>query len=141
MEETIVCAGTLGFFVLLFGFILLMRYLSYRETLALAEKGLVRPQRERNGGGRASLIWGVIITAIGLALTLGLWPLGFVGFGTSYPLGLGPWMLVGLVPLFFGLGLILVYVLSGGSRKTETPPSSAEIYPAQVYSAQDEPEL
>jgi hypothetical protein len=132
MEETIVCAGSLGFFVLLFGFILLMRYLSYRETLALAEKGLVRPQRERNGGGRAALIWGIIITALGLALTLGLWPLGFIGFGaTSYPLGFGPWMLVGLLPLFFGLGLILIYVLTGGSRKIETPPPSAEIYPPQ----------
>lgn len=129
MEGTIICAGTLGLFGLLFGFILVMRYLSYRETLFLAEKGLVKPQRERNGGSRAALVWGIILAAIGLALTLGLWPLGFVGFGSTYPLGFGPWMLVGLLPLFFGLGLILIYVLTGGSKKVETPPSSAEIYP------------
>jgi len=129
MEGTIICVGTLGFFALLFGFILLMRYLSYRETLALAEKGLVRPARERNGG-KGALVWGVIIAAIGLALTLGLWPLGLMGFGaSSYPLGLGPWMLAGFVPLFFGLGLILIYVLTRNDKKSES--NGAEVFPPQ----------
>ena len=41
MSDLIPCFGILGFFTLLFGFIAYMRYLSYRETLALAEKGLV----------------------------------------------------------------------------------------------------
>lgn len=129
MEGTIICVGTLGFFALLFGFILLMRYLNYRETLALAEKGLVRPPNERNGG-KGALVWGVIITAIGLALTLGLWPLGLMGFGPgSYPLGLGPWMLAGFVPLFFGLGLILIYVLTRNDKKPES--NGAEVFPPQ----------
>ena len=129
MEGFIICAGTIGLVVVVLGFVLLMRYLSYRETLALAEKGLVRPGRERNGG-RATLIWGVIIAAVGLALMLGLWPLGLTGFGTSYPLGFGPWMLAGLVPLFFGLALVLIYVLTRGEQKREDS-SSAEIYPRQ----------
>jgi hypothetical protein len=108
-----VCLGILGFFVILFAFVLLLRYMNYRETLALAEKGLVRPPRERSTG-RATLVWGVLIGAVGLALTLGLWPLGLAGFGRHYPLGFGPWMLVGLVPLFFGLALVLIYVLTVG---------------------------
>lgn len=122
MEILIVCAGTVGFFVVLFSFILLMRYLSYRETLALAEKGLVRPARS-GGSGRGILIWGVVITAIGLALTLGLWPIGLSGSGPwTYPLGFGPWMLVGLIPLFFGLALMLIHVLTRGDEQKAEPP-------------------
>jgi hypothetical protein len=116
MDGTIVCAGTIGFFFLLFAFILAMRYLNYRETLMLAEKGLVKPPRERNGscngGSKAALVWGVILAAIGLALMLGLWPLGFTSVGRGFMFGFGPWMLFGLLPLFFGLALVLVYVLT-----------------------------
>lgn len=89
--------------------VITFRYLSYRETLALAEKGLARPERERDG--KDTLRWGIIIAALGLALTLGLYPLG-MHYRTTYPLGFGPWMLLGLVPLFFGLALILIYVLT-----------------------------
>lgn len=140
MEGTIICAGSILFFVLLFGFILMMRYLSYKETLALAEKGLVRPQRERNGS-RAALIWGVIIAAIGLALTLGLWPLGLMGFGpNSFPLGLGPWMLIGFIPLFFGLGLILVHVLTRENKKSDAAAGASVYSPsaASDFAPQDE---
>lgn len=113
METFVICAGVLVFWIILLGFILLWRYLSYRETLALAEKGLVRPKRNGNGASsRAVLVWGIILAAIGLALSLGLWPLGLSGRGTDFPLGLGPWMLAGFLPLFFGLGLVLVYVLT-----------------------------
>lgn len=123
MDNLIVCTGTVGFFVVLFSFILLMRYLSYRETLALAEKGLVRPARS-GGSERGILIWGVVITAVGLALTLGLWPIGLSGSGPwTYPLGFGPWMLVGLTPLFFGLALVLIYVLTRGDEKKTEPPA------------------
>lgn len=109
METLIPCAGSLAFLGLLFGFILLMRYIAYKETLALAEKGLVRPTR--NGTSKAALIWGIIFSAIGIALLLGLWPLGAI-LGVHAPFGLGPWMLAGLLPLFFGLALILIYVLT-----------------------------
>jgi len=110
MNDIIPCIGGLGFVALIFGFILSMRFLAYRETMELAEKGLVKPQR--NGNGKSTLIWGIIITAVGLALILGLWPLGFGFGGSNYPLGFGPWMLLGLVPTFFGVALILIYVLT-----------------------------
>jgi hypothetical protein len=128
MDEsiTIPCAS-IFFFVILFGFILALRYLSYRETLALAEKGLVRPDRAR-GDNKGALRWGILIPALGAALCLGLWPLGFA-FGGSrggFPLGFGPWMLLGLVPTFFGLALILIYVLTREAKKPEEkePPRS-----------------
>lgn len=111
MEDFMIGVTSLGFFVLLFGFILLMRWLGYRETMALAEKGLVRGEARRNGGSKDSLRWGIVITSVGLALCVGLYPIGFVT-GSRFLLGMGPWMLAGLLPTFFGLGLILIYVVT-----------------------------
>jgi hypothetical protein len=118
MDAFIPCAGSLAFIGLVFGFILLMRFISYKETLALAEKGLVKPVR--SGSGKGALIWGIIFAAIGVALLLGLWPLGLM-FGTNAPLGFGPWMLAGLLPLFFGLALILIHVLTHEKKREEPP--------------------
>jgi hypothetical protein len=113
MDDSLIsCAGTIGFFVLLFGFITLMRYQRYRETIALAEKGLVRVDRTV-GNGKDTLRWGIAITAVGLALLIGVYPIGFmVDDAGSLPLRFGPWMLIGLIPIFFGLALILIYVLT-----------------------------
>ena len=116
MNDFIPCAGGLGFVALVFAFILLMRYLSYRETMELAEKGLVKPQRN-GSSGKGALIWGIIITAVGLATILGMWPLGYSFGATNYPLGFGPWMLVGLLPTFFGVALILIHVLTRENKK------------------------
>ena len=127
MEGFFVVCGSLGFFALVFGFFLAMRYLGYRETLALAEKGLVRP----GGNGKGALRWGIVFAGLGLALFLGLWPLGFVvGGREGFPLGFGPWMLAGLLPLFFGLSLILIYVATADRKKageTAAPPAQTEI--------------
>ena len=108
MDEIFPCLGFIGALAIIFGFLAFLRYMNYRETIALAEKGLSRPeQKSRNG----LLRWGIIITALGLALSLGLYPLGFSA-GYDYPLHLGPWMLGGLVPLFLGLALILSHFLT-----------------------------
>ncbi len=123
MSDIIPCLAILAFLVPVFALIVIMRYINYRETLALAEKGLVRPQKQSDG--KDTLRWGIAITAVGLALCAGLWPIGFV-VGDTYPLGLGPWMLIGFVPTFFGLALILIYVLTYDRQKPVTPPSPAE---------------
>jgi hypothetical protein len=94
----------IGFPLIVFCFIALMRYISYRETLALAEKGLVRPAKDRSNGQNA-LRWGIVIASVGIALIVGLFPIG------------GPLLLVGLIPTFFGLGLVLIYVLTRESDK------------------------
>jgi hypothetical protein len=106
MNDVIGLIFGIGFPLILFGFIALMRFLSYRETLALADKGLVRPAKTQSNGQNA-LRWGIVIASIGLALIVGLFPVG------------GPVMLVGLIPTFFGLGLVLIYVLTRKSEKEE----------------------
>jgi len=123
MSDIIPWLVILAFIALLFTLIVIMRYINYRETLAWAERGLVRPQKQSDG--KDTLRWGIVITAVGLALCVGLWPIGFLA-GYIYPLGLGPWMLIGIVPTFFGLALILIYVLTYDRQKRVTPPHPAE---------------
>jgi uncharacterized protein DUF6249 len=123
------CLTILGFIVLLFGFIIVLRYMSYREMLTLAEKGLVRPDRIRGGNGKDTLRWGIAIAAVGMALCVGLYPLGFIGGGSRFPLGFGPWMLIGLLPMFFGLGLVLIYVLTREDKKGEKNSETKKIEP------------
>jgi hypothetical protein len=109
-ESFFICSGSLVLAFLLFGFIVVMRFIAFRETMSLAEKGLVKPER-RNGNG--ALVWGIMITAVGLALCIGLFPLGWwIGGIGGFPAFVGPWLLPGLVPVFFGLGLILIHVLT-----------------------------
>jgi hypothetical protein len=107
MNDIFLCFGAVAALAIIFGFFAFLRYMNYKETIALAEKGLSRPEGKN---GKGLLRWGIIITALGAALTIGLF---FVGSGAeaSYPLGLGPWMLAGLVPLFFGLALMLIHYL------------------------------
>ena len=108
MDALVPCLGTTAILAIIFGFFAFLRYMNYKETLALAEKGLTRPESKNTKG---LLRWGIIITALGIALTLGLYPIGFFA-GDAYPLHLGPWMLGGFVPLFLGLGLVLLHYLT-----------------------------
>jgi hypothetical protein len=108
MDALIPCLGVVAILVIIFGFFAFLRYMNYKETLVLAEKGLTRPEKKSSKG---FLRWGILITAIGLALSLGLYTIGF-NSPTDYPLHLGPWMLGGFVPLFLGLGLVLLHFLT-----------------------------
>jgi len=107
-SDFVPCISIVSVLLVIFGFIAFLRYMNYRETIALAEKGLSRPETKDHQG---LLRWGIVVTALGLALSIGLYPLGFAA-GEDYPLRLGPWMLGGFVPLFLGLGLILLHVLT-----------------------------
>ena len=94
-----------------------MRYLNYRENVKLAEQGLtIQKTPKRN---RGFLILGWIITVLGFIVSVLLWLLGLfaLGEGQFYPLALGPWVLLGLIPLVFGLFLLLIYVLLTPSIK------------------------
>lgn len=127
---TIICGSTLLFGVVLliiFGFFSYLRWVRYKETLALAEKGLLaRP--ERGNGGKGTLRWGIVITALGVALCVGLYPIGFtITTRNEFPLNFGPWMLFGLIPTFFGLALLLIYYLTMREGRPEKPaPPAAE---------------
>ena len=108
MNDVFPCLGAVAALALIFGFLAFLRYMNYKETIALAEKGLTRPEAK---SGKGLLRWGIVIAAIGFALSLGLYSIGFDS-GEQYPLHLGPWMLGGFVPLFLGLGLILLHALT-----------------------------
>jgi hypothetical protein len=131
----IICGSTLFFgtmLLIVLGFFGYMRWLRYKETVVLAEKGLLRPERN-SGKGKGTLRWGIVITAFGLALCLGLYPIGFIT-GSEFPLRFGPWMLFGLIPTFFGLALVIIFYLTGGSHQEETltpPPSIVPVLPEE----------
>ncbi len=109
-SDLVPCLSIVSILLVIFGFLAFLRYMNYRETLALAEKGLTKPESK---SGKGLLRWGILVTSLGFALTFGLY---FIGFGSTdtnaYPLHLGPWMLGGFVPLFLGIGLILIHVLT-----------------------------
>jgi hypothetical protein len=111
----IVIGGFSLIFMTIFGYFAYVRYLSHKETMALAEKGLLKPEHvvQYNGGNgrdRNLLNRAILLIAIGFALCLGLFPIGFVA-GDEFPLFLGPWMIVGFLPLFFGIALLIIYTL------------------------------
>lgn len=108
MRDIFPCLGIVGSLIVIFGFLAFMRYMKYKETIALAEKGFTTPESKSS---KTLLRWGILITALGLALTIGLYSIGFASADT-YPLHLGPWMLGGLIPLFLGLGLVLLHYLT-----------------------------
>jgi hypothetical protein len=108
MDGLIPCLGVVTILLIIFGFLAFLRYMSYKETLALAEKGLTRPEARP---GKGFLRWGIVLTSLGLALSIGLYLIGF-NSPNDYPLHLGPWMLGGFVPLFLGLGLVILHFLT-----------------------------
>jgi hypothetical protein len=108
-------------FFSIFGYLAFRRYLEYRETVALAEKGLVKPRE--GGDGKDSLRWGIVLASLGLALCIGTYPIAWMVDGRFGPFGFGPWLLPGLLLLFFGLGLILIYLVT---KKPDAPPSAPE---------------
>jgi hypothetical protein len=114
----VVLLGWLTALAIFFGFIVLLRYLHHRERIALITHGInpdsVRKQRRSRGMLRA----GLITAMVGLALTVGLYPIGFMlpPTFTSTPFHLGPWLLPGLIPLAVGLALISSYYLEQNTQ-------------------------
>ncbi len=92
-------------------FLVAIRYIVYRERAAMAQHGVFLPEEsfwDRLGYRYPQgVLWGGVITAMcGLALLLGL-----------ATIGIGPWLLGGLVPLFVGLGMVFVYFTGGSARQ------------------------
>lgn len=116
MTLILACLGIFGFFVLLFGFLLLFRYINYREKVKLAEKGIFPQEAPQTKPKKGLLITGWIVTSLGFLGTIIFWLFGISvtgsGFGYGYPLGLGPWVLLGLFPMLLGLILLLIYVIT-----------------------------
>lgn len=89
-----------------------LRWFKYRERMAALQRTAVSaelfaedtPEQRR----KRQLANGLTTALVGLALTIGL--------GT---LGVGPWLLAGLIPLFVGLSLILTYLITQPEKPTD----------------------
>ncbi|SRR6266487_1996723 len=105
--------GWLIALAIFFGFIILLRYIDHRERMALIARGIDPYSLRRQRHGVGVLRAGLIIAMVGLALTIGLYPLGFMlpTAITEAPLHFGPWLLPGLIPLGIGGALVIGYYL------------------------------
>ncbi len=135
MGEIALCVIPIAILFAIFGTIVAMRWFKHREIMAMVEKGVLPEQYVQHASaprrsGRGMIGWGIVLVMLGLALMVGLWPLGFARMGgvNPYPLNFGPWMLLGLVPLFIGLALLIVYFVMRKEETTtsETPESMDE---------------
>jgi hypothetical protein len=110
-----------------FGFIVLLRYIEHRERMALIIRG-IDPNTLHRRRGNGVLRAGLITTMVGLALTIGLYPLGFMlptDF-TKAPFHFGPWLLPGLIPLGVGVALIISYYLGQDIQPPHSDDTSDE---------------
>lgn len=107
--------------VIFLGFIVMLRYIDHRERMAMISRGLdpVRLRRRRRGAG--VLRAGLITFMVGLALTIGLYPIRLMVPSALSPFGIGPWLLPGLIPLGVGVALISSYYLAQDAPPPEPP--------------------
>jgi hypothetical protein len=108
----ILIPGIMLFVVL--GFVTLNRYIAYKERVALARLGFSLEDLNKDAAakrqGHRGVLWGGVMTAMsGLALLLGL-----------STLGMGAWLLGGLLPLFVGLGMVFIYFNTAGAAPDPT---------------------
>jgi hypothetical protein len=117
-DVIVVLLGWLTALAIFFGFIVLLRYLHHRERMALITHGINPDSVRKHRRSRGMLRAGLIIAMVGLALTVGLYPIGFMlpATFTSTPFHLGPWLLPGLIPLGVGLALISSYYLEQNTQ-------------------------
>ncbi|MGH2516131.1 MAG: DUF6249 domain-containing protein [Ktedonobacterales bacterium] len=121
--------GTLALFLAGIAF---MRYLEHRERMTMIEHGIVPeafggPGRQARAHRGSGLLRGGLITAmVGVAVTVGLYNLGYLlpAPFNAVPGQLGPWLLPGLIPTAVGIALIASYYLA--PPRTDQPAPDAE---------------
>lgn len=139
--------GWLLVLIVFLSFLALLRYLDHRERMAMILRGITPPDKRRNRltrpmrVKRAGVLQGGLITAmVGLALTIGLYPLGYIlPAALVAPYHLGPWLLAGLIPLAVGVALILGHYLSPGRPLEQTTPESQALTGGEENSPPAEP--
>lgn len=104
-----------GALLVVLGFVTLNRYITYKERVALARLGFSLEDLNKDAAakrhGHRGVLWGGVMTGMsGLALLLGL-----------STLGMGAWLLGGLLPLFVGLGMVFIYFNTSVAAPTVAP--------------------
>jgi len=110
--------GSAVVFVIVFGFAAYTRYLQHKETMALAEKGLLPPEKI-GSKGKTIMQWGMIFSGLGVVLIMVLIPFAWGNF----------WLLLlfGLLPLALGLGLMLIHLFMQDWIKAEKPVKKTKV--------------
>ena len=103
MNIVITIVGSAIVFLVVLGFAAYNRYLQHKETMALAEKGLLSPEDPKDKNANV-LRWGMIFSILGVVLVL---VMVFPAWDYYWNL-----FLLGLIPLALGLGLILIYIFT-----------------------------
>lgn len=109
----VVLIGWLVALAIFFAFIVFIRFLQHREHMAMITTGMHPASLQRHHRSRGMLRAGLIIAMVGLTLTIGLYPIGYIlpPVFATIPFHLGPWLLPGLIPLGVGIALISSYYL------------------------------
>jgi uncharacterized protein DUF6249 len=131
--SSVVLAALLGWLIALaifLGFIALLRYIDHRERMAMIARGIDPYRLRRRRRGTGLLRAGLIVGMVGLALTIGLYPLGYIlpAVVTATPLHVGPWLLPGLIPLGVGAALVISYYLGQDTRPADNDQTEQERY-------------
>jgi hypothetical protein len=123
----VILAGWLIALAIFFAFIVLIRYLQHREHMAMISTGMHPASLQRQRRSRGILRAGLIIAMVGLTLTIGLYPIGYIlpPMFATIPFHLGPWLLPGLIPLGVGVALISSYYL----ERDAMPPDNLDSHP------------
>lgn len=111
-NTTIILLAWIVIITIFLGFIILLRYLHHRERMALIKQGIHPDQPIRPRRVSRMLRAGLITMMVGITLTIGLYPIGFLIPETfTAPFRTGPWLLPGLIPFGVGLALTISYYL------------------------------
>jgi hypothetical protein len=149
VEETIIFTFIFTFFVITLSVTLIVwRWFRYKETLAMIEQGLIpseraKKQTAKRNNGKGLLAWGIGITAFGLALLCAVFPLMWTRKDWIL---MGPVHLPGLLVLFMGIALIIIYFVTRpepddkAAKEIRTPDEFDEL-PASLVSDQPAVEL
>lgn len=125
------CAFMLLALLLVVILVLGLRWFKHRERMAVIQRTAAAAElwTEENPEQRRKrqLAGGLTTALVGLALTIGL--------GT---LGIGPWLLAGLIPFFVGLSMILTYLITQPEKRGKTDASETAEHPAGETKAQPE---
>jgi ABC-type Fe3+ transport system permease subunit len=125
MNTTITIIGSVVVFAAVFGFAAYTRYLQHKETMALAEKGLL-PAQDPAEKSANILRWGVIFSILGVILVLVMVPFAWNNYWILF--------LLGLLPLALGVGLTLIYVFAQENPPPKESKSTPEKKPAKKTS-------
>lgn len=92
---------------LVFFFVIILRIFSHRERMAMIAKGIAPPGEEAaERTPQSQLRRALTSTLVGVALLLGL-----------LTLGIGPWLLGGLIPMFIGIAYLISYFAATDREK------------------------